>query len=250
LGSNCLETIYVQKKQMRPLTVLRSVMVALVVASIFICLTVTLVPANNKRFGTLVRSLWLSLDCTSFHTWAQMIQHQPFLSFTDHSTPGTTIPSSPHIILCNHIASHARLGSAMTVAGSIQSPSNVVCYQNYEHMGPISKIVHPILRTEICIDVRLGPTEKETRMIDGIRASLASGRNVVMFVDVHCSTTPMRSLNRKVLGFFPGVPKQLVHLMEPTGINEFHFRRLPSTMSLTTILSMRESILIRQAKPT
>lgn len=107
----------------------------------------------------------------------------------------------------------------------------------------IYKIVDRILQDEIRIDVRLGHMEKEARMVEGIRDSLENGRNVIMFVDTHRPTATIRTLNRKVLERFPDIPKQLIHIMEPTGVNDFHFRRFPVTTSLETIVRMREHIL-------
>ena len=47
------------------------------------------------------------------------------LSFTYNAVP---VPAVPHIILFNHIQSHAGLGSLFAAAGAINSPTLIVCY--------------------------------------------------------------------------------------------------------------------------
>jgi len=226
------------------------------VVSMLVIITILLVLlywVPVKRLVSLGRLGPLSASCESFYTWTKMLQRQTFLNYTDHSDnsqEGTQSASVPHIILCNHIPSHMVLGSFLTIAGAICSPCNIVCYQRYTPYLPlVSNIVERILQKEIRIDRLLGHVEKEARMVEGMRDSLEQGRNVVMFIDAHCSTSPMRSLNHKVLGAFPDVSKQLVHIMQPTGVNNFHFRRLPATKCLETILVMREQILASVHSP-
>jgi hypothetical protein len=125
----------------------------------------------------------------------------------------------------------------------MRSPSNIVCFTSYKHLVLVPKTIHQILRPEIRIGVEQTPAEKEAVMVNGIRAALDGGRNVVMFIDANDRTKPMRSLNHKVLEFFPTVQKQVVHIMEPTRVSEFLFQCLPATIDLATIVSMRESVL-------
>jgi hypothetical protein len=132
----------------------------------------------------------------------------------------------------------------MTIAGVMRSPSHIVCFKRYEkHAFGVHKIMQNILQPEIRIDTQWEPAEKEAMMVEGIRATLDSGRNVVMFVDSRDRTKPMRSLNHKVLEYFPTVQKQLIQILEPSLAGEFRFRYLPATTRLATIISMRESIL-------
>jgi hypothetical protein len=213
----------------------------LVLVILLVCL---LLNQTGQRLVALGRIWGLSARCDSFYAWAEMLQQQTFISFTDHSSPGVDIPQGPHIILCNHINSHFTLGSFLTIAGAVTAPSHIVCYQSYNNMVLVSSTVHHLLRNEITIDRRLGNADKEFRMISGIRNSLAHGRNVVMFIDnPESDTTPMRALNHKVLGFFPDIPKQLVQIMEPgCDANVFHFRRFPATLNVDDIVVRRELI--------
>ena len=189
------------------------------------------------------RLRWEMRQCTSFYEWAQRIQSQSFLSFVDHSLPGVEIPPEPHLILCNHITSHFTLGSSMSLAGTLRSPADVVCYNEYTDWPAFQNIIQHMIQTEIVIDGRCTPTEKETRMVEGIRRSLEKGRNVVMFIDAKCPTKPMRSLNKKVLEYFPDVKKQMIHLTEPTDANTLHFRRFQATTSLNEIIKLRKCLL-------
>jgi hypothetical protein len=82
-------------------------------------------------------------------------------------------------------------------------------------------------------------------MVQGIRKSLHSGRSVIMFIDHHegAPKNYFKSLNRKVLGYFPDVLKQFVHISEPTGVNEFHYQKYPATLCLDEIVQCHRNII-------
>jgi len=213
-----------------------------VIVVVLVTVLVLLFESQSHRVSraiSIVLILPASTKCTSFNEWSRMIQAQSYLSFMDLSSPDVMIPSVPHLILCNHIASHFSLGSFLTMAGSVTTPSDIVCYKTYNMFG-ISAIVHDILRTDITVDSALDRDAKKLRMCQGIRDSLTRGRNVIMFIDAHDPSKPMRTLNRKVLEHFPDVPKQLVEVLEPMGVNGFRYRRSQPTTCLSSIISLRE----------
>jgi hypothetical protein len=230
---------------------LRFVLIVRVFAWILMLVFVTLfllsltLPRQTKQIYAIARILWPSSQCTSFDAWCQVIQKQTFLTFADHSSLDVERVSGPHIILCNHVHSYFGIGSLITIAGIMRSPSHIVCYKRYPKMSlGVDAVMQKILQPEIRIDTRWGPSEKEARMVKGIRETLDSGRNVVMFVDSRDYTRPMRSLTHKVLDYFPTVQKQLIQILDPSPAGEFRFRYLPATTCLATIVSMRESILV------
>jgi len=205
-----------------------------------------------QRARTIHRMWRPTTQCTSFGAWLQMVQSQPGISFDDHG-PEVDSPMGPHILLCNHLSSHFALGGFLTLAGVVQSPSRIVCYESYtdivQGMFPVAPVVksvcttlHQLLGPEICIGANLSHEEKERRMVDGIRRTLRQGYTIIMFID-GLQGKRMRALNQKVLTYFPEVPKQVVHLLVPTQANEFRFRRFPATTCLENILTTREQIL-------
>jgi hypothetical protein len=224
------------------------------VVRVFVCVLVLVLfalillslalPRQTKEVCAIARILWSSCQCTSFDAWCQVIQKQTFLTFADHSSSDVERTSGPHIILCNHIHSYFGIGPMITIAGIMRSPCHIVCFKRYRKVSlGVTTIIQKILQPEIRIDTHWEPSEKEAMMVEGIQATLDSGRNVVMFVDSHDYTRPMRSLTHKVLDYFPTVQKQLIHIMDPSPAGEFRFRYLPATTCLATIISMRESIL-------
>ena len=227
--------------------VLVSVLLVIIVVTLSMCLLLEYQCYMMSRVTSIARILPPSAKCRSFYEWSRMIQKQSSLSFTDLSSPDVMIPSVPHLILCNHIRSHFELGSFLTMAGSVQNPSDIVCYEKYRTFGPASPIINDILRNEITVGAELDRDAKKLRMCQGIRDSLARGRNVIMFIDAHDYMCPMRTLNRKVLEHFPDVPKQLVEVLEPTGVNGFRYRRSQPTTCLSSIISLREEHLLRAA---
>jgi hypothetical protein len=103
-----------------------------------------------------------------------------------------------------------------------------------------------ILQNEIQIDDHVGHAEKESQMVRGIRNSLHAGRSVIMFIDQQGKpTNDFKTLNRKVLGYFPDVSKQLVHILEPTGVNEFHYQKYPPTLCLDEIVQCYRNLITR-----
>ena len=190
-----------------------------------------------------IRIYRASGESTTFDQWAHAIKRQSYLTITDHTRQLVTVPTEPHFILANHISSHFGLGSFITIAGVVQSPSDIVCYQAYDSMLFISSRVHTILEHEISVDIRLSKDEKERVMVDGIRRAFAAGKNVVMFIDAHRPRVPMRTLNRVVLSYFPEYAKQLIHILEPSGINCFGYHRYPATYDLDVIHRQRVEII-------
>jgi len=165
------------------------------------------------------------------------------MTITDHTRQDVAVPTEPHFILANHISSHFALGTFITIAGVVQSPADIVCYRAYDDMLFISSRVHTILKNEITIDVRLSKDEKERVMVEGIRRAFAKGKNVVMYLDAHCPRVPMRTLNRVVLNYFPEYAKQLIHVLEPSGVNKFGYHRYPATYDLDVIHQQRVKII-------
>jgi hypothetical protein len=209
-------------------------------------ITVLLNSVQTRRFMTLVRIVRQSHGIKSFMDWIHMIRSLPYLSFTDHSHPGIHIPIEPHLILCTHTKSHLQFGCLFTLAGLVTAPANIVCFRDYTYKKPlIGGIMHTILQNEIRIDNQAEPAEKEFQMVRGIRHSLQAGRNVIIFIDHNqgASKNYFKSLNRKVLGYFPGVSKQLVHILEPTGVNELHFQTYPATLCLDEIVQRHQYII-------
>ena len=151
------------------------------------------------------------------------------------------------------------LGGFLTLPGILQTPSRIVCYDNYtdillQDLSAVARAcpllarpavqhicttLHHVLQSEIRISAHLPREDKERRMVEGIRRSLQRGYTVVMFID-GLQGKRMRALNEKVLTYFPQVSKQLVHLLEPTHVNEFRFRRYPATTCLNEILLTRD----------
>ena len=224
--------------------------IVVVVVIVLFILLVMLFESNGPNISRIIsvaRILPPSVKCSSFYAWSRMIQNESFLSFTNLSSPDVVVPSVPHLILCNHIRSHFALGSFLTMAGSVKKPSDIVCYNAYDDMFAISGIMSNILKNEITVDRELGKDAKKLRICQGIRNSLARGRNVIMFIDAHAlddPTKPIRTLYLNVLKDFPDVPKQLVEVLEPTGVNEFRFRLLQSSTSLSRIISLRKELLL------
>jgi hypothetical protein len=85
--------------------------------------------------------------------------------------------------------------------------------------------------------------EKERLIVGGIRTAFANGKNVVMFIDAHRPRGPMRTLNRVILEQFPEYKKQLIHVLEPSGVNQFGYRRYPATYDLDVIHQQRKDSL-------
>lgn len=214
---------------------------------IVIILMVLLVFVTNcvpfQRICT-VAKVWIpSSRCGSFYEWVCMIQRQHYLTFMDHTPKNISCPKEPHFILCNHISSHFSLGSFLTLAGLVQSPANIVCYHSYNELFMINRTVHHILRHEISIDVQCSKLDKEYIMRDGIQDAFNRGNNVVMFIDAHAPRKTIRSLNKKVLEYFPSYLKQLVHIVEPSNVNTFAFQRYPPTSDLDEIIRYRTDII-------
>jgi hypothetical protein len=185
-----------------------------------------------------------SNSCT-FYDWSDMVKNQSYITIVDHTSQSTVeVPTEPHFILSNHISSHFALGTFITIAGVVQSPAAIVCYRTYDDMFFISNRVHTILDNEITIDRRLSKEEKERLMVAGIRRAFAAGKNVVMFLDAHSPSVPIRTLNRVVLNYFPEYAKQLVHILEPSGVtNHFGYRRYPATYDIDDIYRERVTII-------
>jgi hypothetical protein len=194
-------------------------------------------------FGSVIRIYRASVPCTAFYQWADVIKRQSYITITDHTQPAVTVPTEPHFILSNHISSHLGLGTFITMADVVQSPANIVCYRAYDNMVFISSVMHTILKNEISIDIHLSKEEKERVMVEGIRRSFANGKNVVMYLDAHHSRMPMRTLNRVVLSYFPEYAKQLIHILEPSGVNHFGYRRYPATYDINVVHQQRVKII-------
>ena len=219
----------------------RIVCIILVVLSIIIIYS-----GHMKKIITVARIWKASIPCSSFIQWAQMIQRQDYITITDHTRGIVDTPTEPHFILGNHISSHYAMGTFITIADLIKSPSRIVCYVSYNDLLFIKNTIHTILDKEIKIDVKVSKSEKEQSMVEGIRRAFAAGQNVVMFLDAHISRSPMRTLNKVVLEHFPEYKKQLVHTFEPGNTNEFGYRRYPATYDLKEILRYRTEIVSRQ----
>lgn len=196
-----------------------------------------------QRLYGAIRIYRASASSTTFDHWADMIKRQSYITITDQTRQVCAVPTEPHFILANHISSHVGLGTFITIAGVVQSPSDIVCYKRYDSTMFISHRIHTILKNEISIDIRLSKKDKERMMVEGIRRSFANGKNVVMFLDAHCPRQPMRTLNRVVLNYFPEYAKQLIHILEPSGINRFGYHRYPATYDLDVIHRQRVEVI-------
>jgi hypothetical protein len=218
------------------------------VCIILVVLAVLLLYSVYIQKLIIVARIWResSMSCSSFLQWAQMIQRQDYIHIKDHTQGIVDTPKEPHFILGNHIGSHYSMGTFITISDLIKSPARIVCYVSYQDLLLINSTIHMILDNEIKIDVKLSHSEKEQCMVDGIRKAFAAGNNVVMFLDAHVARSPMRTLNKVVLGHFPEYKKQLVHTFEPTCTNEFGYRRYPATYDLKEILRYRNEIVSRQ----
>jgi hypothetical protein len=217
-------------------------LIVLIALSILSILVFYALPGFHK-ITTAARICQRSNSCSTFDEWAQVIRQQAYITSLDHTPQDITIPDEPHFILANHSSSHCRLGSFMTIAAAVQTPANIVCYSSYPHLLCMSPIVHRILKNEITIDGRLSKTEKERRMVMGIRRAFRRGKNVIMFVDAHRPHVTIRTLNKVVLGYFPTYKKQLIHVQEPSHGNQLEYRRYPATFDLDVIERARREII-------
>ena len=184
-----------------------------------------------------------SVHVESFYDWCTMIKSCDKIKINDMTGDNIQIPEEPHIILCNHIGSNFGLGSYLTLAGSITSMSNIVCYESYRQVFIIWRTIDHILRNEIKINVELSKHEKEYKMVTGIRRCLQEGNNVVMFIDAHDKNKLMRALNKRVLTYFPSIQKQFIHIHEQCSLSSrFSFERYAATNNIEDILSIRRKL--------
>jgi hypothetical protein len=197
--------------------------------------------------------VYRSRDKTSFVHWAAMIREYPGLTCVDYSPSTVEIPSEPHFVLTNHIASHCRIGTHIGMA--LVAPTcgcRIVCFRDYNQVLNrfytffFADTMNQILRDEIVIEKNgLDNQQKEQLLVKLIHETFARGENVLWFVDagVGSNKNPvMRTLVRKVLGHFPEMEKQLVHIREPSDSHTFGFRRYTATKDLDFIVQLRTQI--------
>jgi hypothetical protein len=207
---------------------------------------ILLYSAELQKIVTVSRVCVESFSCSSFLQWAQMVQRQDYITIKDHTREKVDTPSEPHFILGNHISSHFSMGTFITIADTIKSPTNVVCYVSYNNLWFVNSTIHKVLENEIKIDSKCSHSEKEQSMVEGIRNAFAAGHNVMMFLDAHKPRMTMHTLNKVVLEQFPEYKKQLVHIFEPSENNEFGYRRYHATYDLTDIQRDRTEIVGRK----
>lgn len=173
--------------------------------------------------------------CTSFTEYTDLVK----ASAVRFVGTGAVVVEEPHLILTNHIKAYYGLGSLLAIAGVTTRPTKIICFESYTtRMWSVSGLMHRITQHEIRVDYQSDKRTKETVMYQGIRQGLEEGFDVAMFIDAGDSTKAIRSLHRTVLGRFPGVQKQLVHLFEPRG-RVFQYERYPATHCMDTIVKHR-----------
>ena len=216
---------------------------------------VLLVVSTGRQYATLLICwdiLRRSRNKTTFAQWARMVREHPSLTCIDHSTsPPVDIPSEPHFVLTNHIASHHRLGSVMGMAFIAATQGcRIVCFADYNKIMQriprwfAADTMNQILYDDIAIDKDgLDNHQKEQLLVRSIRETFARGENVLWFIDDGVGKMVMRSLTKKVLGHFPDTNKQLVHLREPTDSHTFGYRRYTATKDLDRIIELRTQIM-------
>jgi hypothetical protein len=205
--------------------------------------------------GVLHSELYVCFDlvqrsgrCTSFDDWADLMCSQPDLTCLDYSPKDIVPCHAPHFILSNHTNSHYGLASHLTMAFVSQTDggreNKIVCFKDYSTVFVgLAGTIHQILAHEIVVDTTVlkDRHQREQMLVSSIRECFAAGRNVLWFVDGSKGYV-MRGLIKKVLGYFPDTPKQVVHIRKPTGVGLFGFRRFPVTNDLEQVLSNRAEI--------
>jgi hypothetical protein len=152
-------------------------------------------------------------------------------------------PEGPHFIIGNHIDGPCGIESFITIAGTVRTPTTIVCYRNYRYLVLFASTIHRILHSEIVIDSGCSPADKEKQMVDGIRKAFGRGQNVIMLVDAHRPLCTMRSLNKKVLEYFPNYPKQVIRSLPTSDSNRFGYLRYPPTYDIEVVIEQRREIL-------
>jgi hypothetical protein len=193
------------------------------------------------RIPSMLRLWKASPACSSFFEWSVVVQNQYHIM--NHTTKPVDTPKGPHFILGNHIDGHCGVGSFISIAGTVQAPTTIICYKKYQSMTLFASTIHGILHNEIVIDGRSSQADKEKQMVDGIHAAFGRGQNVIMLVDAHRPSCIMRSLNKKVLAYFPDYPKQVIFSLPTTGLNQFGYIRYPPTYDLDVVIEQRREIL-------
>jgi hypothetical protein len=217
------------------------------------CILVFLVSTDHVATLSICRDiLCRSRGKNTFVQWASMVREHPHLSCINYNPSLVNIPSEPHFVLANHLASHYRMGSHLGMAFVASTRCRIVCFRDYNNvLGLVpgwfaAETMNQILQDEIAIDKEgLNNHQKERLLVRLIRETFARGENVLWFVDagVGSKTNPvMRSLVKKVLEQFPDTEKQLVHLREPTDCQTFGYRRFPATKDLNRIIELRTQI--------
>jgi hypothetical protein len=177
-----------------------------------------------------------------------MIREHPGLSCIDYTVPGVDIPAEPHFILTNHIYSPFGIGSYLGMAFIAKAKGcKIVCYKDYSRITILSGTLHQILHNEIVIDKAMDRDEKERVLVEAIRETFAKGQNVLWFVD-GSGAHAMRSLTKKVLGYFPETQKQLVHIRKLSQTMTFGYQRYPATTDLDQIIAIRTEIHGREGR--
>jgi hypothetical protein len=192
-----------------------------------------------------------SRNMTSLTDWISMIREYPGLSSIDYSLDPAERLVEPHFILANHIHSHYRLGTyiSMALITPMTRKSRIVCFREYSYMkdripfvgGFISETMNAILSDEITVDKTLDREEKERLLVQSIRESFDAGQNVMWFIDdVEADHPVVKTFIKKVLGYFPSRTKQLVHMYEPSDNRTFGYYRYPATKDLNRIIALHE----------
>jgi predicted Fe-S protein YdhL (DUF1289 family) len=185
-----------------------------------------------------------SQGCRGFYNWIRMVQQDINLTFITRGDMTETI--GPHFILVNHVRALHTVGSLLALSGVVSSPCRAVCYRNYSSfMVPcIGNTMDSIMRDEIVIDRHMSNTEKEELMVAGIKDSFSNQKNVVMFIDSGGHNKPIRSIYKKVLEYFPDIPKHLFHIQTTHHSTMFSIRGYSPTYAVDDIVESRTKCMI------
>jgi hypothetical protein len=194
-----------------------------------------------RRIPSMLRLWRASTTCSSFYEWSIVVRNQ--YQIMDYTAGPVDTPKGPCFMLGNHIDGHCEIASFITIAGTVQAPTTIICYRKYQSMLFFASTIHGILQNEIVIDSRSSPADKEKQMVDGIRTAFGRGQNVIMLVDAHRPLCTMRSLNKKVLEYFPNYPKQVIRSLPTSDLNQFGYIRYPPTYDLDLVIEQRRDIL-------